>query len=116
MNQETRLTRRQTEIQRLSRNIEDLATRLNQLILEESQETQENQQQAPDDDFQIGDRVQITNNYRGLRGTQGIVTNVTAQQVSIRVEGQRRTINKKKTNVRRIATAAEVLTERTEAQ
>jgi preprotein translocase subunit YajC len=116
MNRETRLTTRQNEIQRLSRDIENLATRLNQLILEENQETRENQLQESDDDYQIGDRVQITNNYRGLRGTQGIVTNVTAQQVSIQIEGNRRPINKKKTNVRRVATAAEVLAEQTGAQ
>ena len=113
MNRNTRPTRRQTEIQRLSQDIEQLATRLNQLILEENQQEL---QQVQNDDYQIGDRVEITNNYRGLRGTQGIITNVTPQQVNIRAEGYRRTITKKKTNVRRLATAAEVLAEQTEAQ
>ena len=113
MNRNTRLTRRQTEIQRLSRDIEELASRLNQLIIEESQQEQQEQQI---EDFQIGDRVEITNNYRGLRGTQGIITNITPQQVNIRAQGHRRLISKKKTNVRRIATATEVLAEQTEAQ
>jgi hypothetical protein len=112
MNRNTRPTTRQTEIQRLSRDIEELATRLNLLIIEENQQDQ----QVQDDDFQVGDRVVITNNYRGLRGTQGIITNVTPQQVNIRAEGHRRTISKKKTNVRRLATAAEVLAEQTGAQ
>jgi hypothetical protein len=65
MNRNTRPTRRQEEIQRLSRDIEDLATRLNQLIIEESHQDETTQ----DNDFHIGDRVEITNNYRGLRGT-----------------------------------------------
>jgi preprotein translocase subunit YajC len=112
MNWNTRPTTRQTEIQRLSRDIKELATRLNLLIIEENQQDQ----QVQDDDFQVGDRVVITNNYRGLRGTQGIITNVTPQQVNIRAEGHRRTISKKKTNVRRLATAAEVLAEQTGAQ
>ena len=102
MNRNTGQTRRQTEIQRLSRNIEELATRLNLLIIEENQE----QEQLIN--YQIGDRVEITNNYRGLRGTQGIITHVTPQQVSIRAEGHRRVITKKKTNIRRVATATEV--------
>ena len=58
MNQNTRPTRRQTEIQHLSRNIKELAARLNQLIIEESQQEQ---QQVQNDDFHIGDRVQIMN-------------------------------------------------------
>ena len=102
MNRKTGQTRRQTEIQRLSRNIEELATQLNLLIIEENQE----QEQLIN--YQIGDRVEITNNYRGLRGTQGIITHVTPQQVSIRAEGHRRVITKKKTNIRRVATATEV--------
>ena len=102
MNRNTGQTRRQTEIQRLSRNIEELATRLNLLTIEENQE----QEQLIN--YQIGDRVEITNNYRGLRGTQGIITHVTPQQVSIRAEGHRRVITKKKTNIRRVATATEV--------
>ena len=102
MNRNTGQTRRQTEIQRLSRNIEELATQLNLLIIEENQE----QEQLIN--YQIGDRVEITNNYRGLRGTQGIITHVTPQQVSIRAEGHRRVIMKKKTNIRRVATATEV--------
>lgn len=115
MNQEPRQTRRQQEIQRLSRNIEELATRLNQLIIEENQGQQEPQQEI-NNDFQIGDRVEITNNYRGLRGTQGVITNTTPQQVTIRAEGHRRTITKKKTNVRIIATAAEIQAELVGAQ
>ena len=86
----------------LSRNIEELTTQLNLLIIEENQE----QEQLIN--YQIGDRVEITNNYRGLRGTQGIITHVTPQQVSIRAEGHRRVITKKKTNICRVATATEV--------
>jgi replicative DNA helicase len=110
MNRKTGQTRRQTEIQRLSRNIEQLATQLNLLIIEENQENQEREQEQLIN-YQIGDRVEITNNYRGLRGTQGIVTHVTPQQVTIRAEGHRRVITKKKTNVRRITAAADNIQE-----
>lgn len=34
--------------------------------------------------FRVGDTVEITNNYRGNRGVQGIVTKVTKKQVTLR--------------------------------
>jgi hypothetical protein len=34
--------------------------------------------------FSVGDLVEITNNYRGNRGVQGIVTRVTKKQVTLR--------------------------------
>jgi replicative DNA helicase len=99
-------SKRQQEISRLSKSIEELAIQLNQLILEENQfnqqaEQQDNQQES-NGEFQIGDTVEITNNHRGLRGTQGVITNITTHQVSIRAAGHRRVITRKKTNVRKI--------------
>ena len=96
---------RKNEIQRLSQEIENLSTQLNQLIIEDNQAEEEIPPVVnPDieEELQEGDRVVITNNYRGQRGSQGVVTHVTPKQVSIRIDGQRRVVNKKKTNVRKI--------------
>jgi hypothetical protein len=96
---------RKNEIQRLSQEIENLSTQLNQLIIEDNQDREE---VLPivnpniEEELQEGDRIVITNNYRGQRGSQGVVTHVTPKQVSIRIDGQRRVVNKKKTNVRKI--------------
>jgi len=96
---------RKNQIQRLSQEIETLSAQLNQLIIEDN-EAEEEQQPivAPiiEEELQEGDRVVITNNYRGQRGSQGVITNVTPKQVSIRLDGQRRIVNKKKTNVRKV--------------
>jgi hypothetical protein len=109
MNQQSNRKSRRLEIQRLSQTIASLSSQLNQLIIEEQQEDEDQtsriQQQATE--FKIGDRVEITNNYRGLRGTQGVITHVTVHQVSIRVDGQRKVINKKKNNVRKVDTPSQ---------
>jgi transcription antitermination factor NusG len=95
---------RKQRIQRISQEIENLSAQLNQLIIQDQLAEREEQQDLPtrEQEFHIGDRVEITNNYKGLRGAQGVITHITAQQVSLRVDGHRRVINKKKTNVRRI--------------
>jgi hypothetical protein len=108
MNQQSNRKSRRLEIQRLSQTIASLSSQLNKLIIEEQQEEEDQQAsriQQQESEFNIGDRVEITNNYRGLRGTQGQITHVTTHQVSIQVDGQRRVINKKKNNVRKIDTS-----------
>jgi transcription antitermination factor NusG len=99
-------TRRQ-RIQRLSQQVADLSLQLNQLIIQENQEQEDTDQdrkssKALEIEFLIGDQVEITNNYRGLRGTQGTITHVTTHQVSLQIEGQRKVITRKKSNVRKI--------------
>ncbi len=108
MNKKSSQSKRQQEIKRLSQNIEDLSKQLNQLILEEHQSEQQEDQQGSQVEFEIGDLVEITNSYRGLRGTQGIVSHVTAHQVSLRVKGHRRVLTRRKTNVRKISSAFEL--------
>jgi hypothetical protein len=107
---------RQTRITQISQQIDTLSTELNRLIIEDNLDTnqQGHQQQgnrpvppitAPTDEqteLREGDRVEITNNYKGQRGSIGVITNVTRYQVSLRIEGQRRVISKKKSNVRKI--------------
>jgi hypothetical protein len=106
-NEELRLARKQ-RIKRISKDIEELSIQLNQLIIQDQLAEREVQNlPAQERDFQIGDRVEITNNYKGLRGSQGVVTHITAHQVSLRVDGHRRVINKKKSNVRRVLDQAD---------
>ena len=96
-NEERRRQARRIEIERLSQQIEELSTRLNQLILDEHREDTE-------PDLAVGDRIEITNNHRGLRGTRGTIVSVTRQQVRIQVDGREngRPVTRKKSNVRRI--------------
>jgi hypothetical protein len=104
---------RQARITQISQQIDILSTELNRLIIEDNLSTEQGQEQqgsrpaqaaAPinqgQTEFREGDRVEITNNYKGQRGSIGVVTGVTRHQVSLRIEGQRRVINKKKSNVR----------------
>jgi RNase P/RNase MRP subunit p29 len=106
--QQRRQTRKQ-RIREISRDIDILSAQLNQLIIEDNQEDlaieadpQTNNRPIVDNELAIGDRVEITNNYRRQRGLRGTVTHLTAQQVSLHIDGERRVINKKKTNVRKI--------------
>jgi hypothetical protein len=110
MNQDRRSQARRRRIQTISQTIEELSAQLNQLIIEENQDNRVpaaspvaaaiNRQAS--DDFQINDRVEITNNYQGLRGATGKVTCVTAKQVSVRIDGQKRVYQKSKHSVRKL--------------
>jgi hypothetical protein len=52
--------------------------------------------------FQIGDIVQITNTYEGLRGTRGQVIKTTAKFITLRDTTTNRLIKRKYTNVQRV--------------
>jgi hypothetical protein len=58
--------------------------------------------QASSEEFEIEDRVEILNNYLGLKGARGVVTQVTAKQVCVRVDGGRRVYTKFKKSVRKL--------------
>jgi transcription elongation factor len=51
-------------------------------------------------EIRVGDTVEITNNYRAQLGEQGVVTGITAKQVTIRLNSTGRSVCKKKTNVK----------------
>jgi uncharacterized Zn ribbon protein len=107
-NQERRKQDRSRQIQELSQNIEELSARLNKLIIEEANEdTFQVQsgaaQPSRKEELQIGDTVEILNNYKGFKGSQGTIVNITAFQVSIRLSGQRKVINRRKTNVKKVS-------------
>lgn len=90
----------QQQIQQISQDLAALSQRLENLLIAE-QDIGANVNQD-EHDLIIGDRVVITNNYRGQRGLVGRITRVTARQVHLRLEGQDRVLIKRKENVRRI--------------
>lgn len=97
---------RKNQIRDLSQQIEELSAQLALLIIQDRQQEQDEQQGSTsieqEQTFALGDRVIITNNYKGYRGKQGIITHITDKQVSLRVDGQRRVVNKRKTNIRKV--------------
>ena len=103
MNDPARRLTRKARIQAISQEIENLSAELNQLIIQDNRE-ENNEPRITDleqqEQFEVGNRIEITNSYKGQQGLQGTITKVTLKQVSIRIDGQRRIINKKKTNVR----------------
>lgn len=52
--------------------------------------------------FQVGDLVQITNNYAGLRGIKGTVIKTTAKFITLRDTRNNKIIKHKYTNIQRI--------------
>lgn len=94
----------QARITELARIIEELSTELNQLLsIEDKDTSQVPRTEIPRTitrtNFQIGDIVEITNEYRNQLGERGTVTKVTRTQVAINLHSTGRTIRKKKTNV-----------------
>ena len=55
-----------------------MTEQLNQLIIEDNKE---------ETHYQIGDQVDILNNYCRLQGVQGLITKVTSWQVLIKIKG-----------------------------
>ena len=83
-----RNTDRNEEINRIAQELETLTDRLNELLTEESIESEEQAQQAQQaqqapqvhqerPELKEGERVVITNNYKGQRGTTGIIVHTT---------------------------------------
>ena len=51
-------------------------------------------------DFIYGDKIIVTNNYQGLEGRKGVVKRTTNNYVWIKLDGEKRTRKKKKSNVK----------------
>ena len=75
---------KQTQLQEIRDNVTDLTRNLDSLRLNIRRLEQEIASDSPSETFVIGDTLQITNNYLGLRGTQGKVIYTTAKQCTIR--------------------------------
>jgi preprotein translocase subunit YajC len=89
---------RQRRIKEISREIAALSKELEGLLLQ--QDTQE-VPQATIQELAIGDRIEITNNHRGLKGTKGVIVKVTDAQYQIKLDHNGSYIYRTKTNVRR---------------
>jgi transcription elongation factor len=96
---QNRLTENQARINELARVIDELSTELSELLQIEDNNQGRNIEHIRRE-IQVGDTVEITNNYRDQLGEQGVVTRVTEKQVNIRLNSTGRTIRKKKSNVR----------------
>lgn len=108
-NEQRRSQARRRRIQVITRSIQELSQQLNRLILEEDRQNPPSAVRAlplpaelrPTHQpvFEINDRVVITNNYLGLKGTKGTLVRVSAKQVWIRVDGDDRVYQKSRNNV-----------------
>ena len=78
------------EIDLLTKELEDLTLEFNTRASRISRRLQRlnsvNTKRNQENPFKVGDRVKITNNLRGTRGTIGGVTRVTKKQVVLREE------------------------------
>lgn len=114
MNQQQRQAQREQEVRELTETIRRLTARLEEIALEQEPVEQPRNQvplgrpepaQAPgaqNDDLQENELVEITNNYRGLRGARGYVVLTTPTWVDLRLEGTDQIVRRRKTNVRRV--------------
>jgi transcription antitermination factor NusG len=102
-NRSRRQSQRRSEINRISSQIDQLSTQLNKLLIAEAEEQQQEQRpRRNQNEIKEGDKVEITNNHRGLQGARGTVISVTPKQVSLQLETNKNIVYRSKTNVRRI--------------
>jgi preprotein translocase subunit YajC len=95
---QNRPTENQLRINEIARIIDELSAELSQLLtIEDNIQGTDNQEIRRE--IRVGDRVEITNNYRDQLGQQGIVTRITEKQVTLRLDSTGRSIKKKKSNV-----------------
>jgi hypothetical protein len=88
----------------------DFNTKSNRIIndinelREEITESQEDTDTEEEDDFtfELGNYVEITNNYQGLKGTRGFIARITDKQVTLQDERTKYFHKRSKANVRKI--------------
>jgi hypothetical protein len=98
-------TRRNKRIKEIAKEIEQLSEELNALLIseEENKNTDDNESFNNErSNLEVGNVVEITNNYKNLQGSRGTVIKITKQQVTIRLESINQLVNRKKSNVRKI--------------
>jgi transcription elongation factor len=94
---QNRPTENQARITELARLIDELSAELSQrLNIEEDQNTDNREIRR---EIQVGDTVEITNNYRNQLGQRGTVTHVTCSQVLLDLHSSGQNICKSKRNV-----------------
>jgi len=90
---------RRVHIQSLAAQVSELSRELERLLRIEADPTPVPTPTAPPaappstsrETFSVGSRVRITNNYRGLRGQEGVVTRVTRVFIFLRLDSGRLT-------------------------
>jgi hypothetical protein len=98
-------TRRNKRIKEIAKEIEQLSEELNALLMSEEASNTINERESfinNDNNIELGNVVEITNNYKNLQGTRGTVIKVTKHQVTIKLEDNNEVIKRKKSNVRKI--------------
>jgi hypothetical protein len=55
-----------------------------------------------DNTFEIGNHVEITNTYKGLKGTRGFIIKITDKQVVLREESSKRNHTRSKKNIKKV--------------
>jgi flagellar motility protein MotE (MotC chaperone) len=71
------------QLARLSVQQETLTTRLTTLLEHEERIQNSTSESEEESEYQQGDLVEITNNYRGAKGTRGVVIRITNQRVTL---------------------------------
>ena len=97
---QNRRTENQTRISEIARLIDELSAELSNRLAIEEEETNPNTIAEIRREIEVGDTVEITNEYRNQLGEQGIVTRVTRAQVTLTLNSTGRSVRKKKNNVR----------------
>ena len=100
---------KQQRIEEIASQIAELSNELNRLLLEHSDPNDNNSSiastrdnRAPAD-FSVGDRIVITNNYRGFRGHTGTVTLIGRNDyIHFRQDSPSIITKRKRYNIRRI--------------
>ena len=74
------------EINKIQATIEELQQQLAdlRLIVEVEQQQEQKTKRRRRREVQVGDRVRVLNNYRGLRNTTGIVISISATQATVK--------------------------------
>jgi dsDNA-specific endonuclease/ATPase MutS2 len=94
------------EITELIQELEQLQihiSRVNERLKELNNDDRTKKQTAKDKStLKVGDKVEVTNKYKGRLGVRGTVIRVTSAQVVIQEEGGDEVFRKYKANVRRV--------------
>ena len=88
---------KQDRIKEIQDDVNELTDQLASLKLRLEQEIESPSETLPEP-FIEGDILEITNNYKGLKGTQGKVIYTTAKQCTIRELNSRKTHTRARTN------------------
>jgi hypothetical protein len=96
-----------TALEELDIQANDIRRRISTIIRNQQQENTKQRKRkvivkTVNRPIQVGDRVVVTNNYKGRRGTKGVVRRTTSTQAYIDIDNTNDTIRSYKQNLRRL--------------